>query len=565
MSDLFDRIDSYVEERFDLDPIEATHAGAPGRDDRWTDLSPIGASIRAEHDRRFLDELAGLTPEGEAEEVALAFTRERLESRLNLFDAGEHLRELGALWSQLTGIRDVFPQMRFDNDADWHVAATRLEGLPVAVQQALDSLQAGIEQGLTAAQRQSRAVARTCLIIAGEEAEAGGSPMPWFADLVGSYNGTDEVLRARLQAAAAAADAAYGKAGHWLLDVYTPAATPVDGVGAERYARQARYYTGANLDLLETYQWGWDELARLHERVDRVVSQVTPGGTVLDTMAALDADPKYVLEGESALLAYLQGVIDGAMVELAGTVLDIPDKMKVCEAVIAPPGGPSAQYYTQPSEDFSRPGRTWWPTLGKTTFHSWPALSIWYHEGVPGHHQQVAYTMLQADRLSRLQRIEFISGHGEGWALYAERLMDELGKFDDPGYELGFLSGQCLRASRVIVDIGMHLELPLKDSPMAVLSDGNHAGEIWNRDLTVQFLIERGLVEPDVAASEADRYLGLPGQAISYKIGERVWLASRAAAQARLGDAFDLRAWHTAALRLGPLGLDPFYELASRL
>jgi uncharacterized protein (DUF885 family) len=403
------------------------------------------------------------------------------------------------------------------------------------------------------------------LIISGEEAEAGGAPEPWFGGLVSNYDGTDEVLRARLVAGAVGADAAYGEAGHWLLDVYTPAATTVDGVGAERYARQARHYTGATLDLLETYQWGWDELTRLHERVDRVVAQVTPGGTVLDTMAALDADPKYVLEGEPALLAYLQGVIDGAMGELAGTVLDIPDQMRVCEAVIAPPGGPSAQYYTGPSEDFTRPGRTWWPTLGKTTFHSWSALSIWYHEGVPGHHQQVAYTILQADRLSRLQRVEFVSGHGEGWALYAERLMDELGKFDDPGYELGFLSGQCLRAARVIVDIGMHLELALPDSPMALLSDGTHVGETWNRDLTVQFLIERGLVEPDVAASEADRYLGLPGQAISYKLGERVWLAARAAAKARLGDSFDLRAWHTAALRLGPLGLDPFYELASTL
>jgi uncharacterized protein (DUF885 family) len=565
MSDLFDRIDSYVEERFDLDPIEATYAGAPGRDDRWTDLSPTGASIRAEHDRRFLAELADVSPEGEAEEVALAFARERLESRISLFDADENLRELGALWSALTGIRDVFPQMRYDNDADWQLVAARLESLPEAVQLALASLQAGIDQRLTVAQRQSRAVARTCLIIAGEESEAGAPPQAWFAALVGAYNGADNVLRARLQEGAVGATAAYGNAGRWLLDVYTPVATTVDGVGAERYARHARHYTGANLDLLETYQWGWEELARLHERVDRVVAQVTPGGTVLDTMAALDADPKYVLEGEAALLSYLQGVIDGAIVELSGTLLDIPDQMKVCEAVIAPSGGGSAQYYTGPSEDFSRPGRTWWPTLGKTTFHSWPALSIWYHEGVPGHHQQIAFTMLQADRLSRLQRIEFVSGHGEGWALYAERLMDELGKFDDPGYELGFLSGQCLRAARVIVDIGMHLELALPDSPMAVLSEGSHVGQTWNRDLTVQFLIERGLVEPDVASSEADRYLGLPGQAISYKLGERVWLAARAAAKARLGESFDLRAWHTAALRLGPLGLDPFHELASRL
>ena len=130
--------------------------------------------------------------------------------------------------------------------------------------------------------------------------------------------------------------------------------------------------------------------------------------------------------------------------------------------MIAPPGGAAAMYYTGPSEDFSRPGRTWYPTMGKTRFPLWREVSICYHEGVPGHHLQVAQVRYLSDRLNRFQRLAgFTSGHGEGWALYAERLMGELGYLDNPAFELGMLSAQAMRAVRVIVDIGMHLELAI--------------------------------------------------------------------------------------------------------
>jgi len=562
---LFDRIDAYVNDRLALDPIEATVFGAREYDDQYPDLSPVGAEASANLDRRFLSEVAGIEPADDAEAVALAFVRERLGGRIAAYELGEHLRSLGAITSNIQDVRDVFPLMTYETDGDWRVVQRRLNAVPTALAQARGSLQVGIDAGLTAAQRQSRAVTRMCLITAGEESEANNAPSDWFADLVAGYDGDDAQLRADLVAAAAKARDAFAATGHWLEDVYTPAATPEDAVGIERYAVRAKYFTGADLDLLETYEWGWAELARLHERVDAVVQRIVPGGTTAQAIATLDTDPRYVIHGEAALLEYLQSIIDVTTEELAGTLFEIPEQMRRCEAAIAPPGGAAAQYYTSPSEDFTRPGRTWWPTLGKSEFVVWSALSTWYHEGVPGHHQQSAYTMLQRDRLSRLQRMNFISGHGEGWALYAERLMDELGKFSDPGYEMGYLMGQCLRAARVVVDIGLHLKLEIPAVAMANLPSGSVAGEVWHRDLALQFLIDRGLIDPDFAASEADRYLGWPGQAISYKLGERVWLEAREDARRRHGEAFDLMAWHTAALRLGPLGLDPFAELARTL
>jgi uncharacterized protein (DUF885 family) len=219
--------------------------------------------------------------------------------------------------------------------------------------------------------------------------------------------------------------------------------------------------------------------------------------------------------------------------------------------MIAPPGGAAAMYYTGPSEDFSRPGRTWYPTLGKTRFPLWREVSICYHEGVPGHHLQIAQVRYLADRLNRFQRLAgFTSGHGEGWALYAERLMGELGYLDDPAFELGMLSAQAMRAVRVVVDIGLHLQLRIP------AGERYHPGERWAPELALPFVIERSCFPADFMASEVDRYLGWPGQAISYKVGERVWLESRQAAKDRKGAAFDLKDFHRYALDLGGMGLD---------
>jgi uncharacterized protein (DUF885 family) len=143
----------------------------------------------------------------------------------------------------------------------------------------------------------------------------------------------------------------------------------------------------------------------------------------------------------------------------------------------------------------------------------------------------------------------FVSGHGEGWALYAERLADELGWFGEPGTRLGMLSGSALRAARVVIDIGFHLDLPLPD------------GSRWTFERACEVLRDRGRAEPHRVRPEVIRYLGWPGQAISYKLGERGWLAAREQAMRRAGPGgFDLKRWHTAALSLGPMGLSGLTE-----
>jgi len=206
-------------------------------------------------------------------------------------------------------------------------------------------------------------------------------------------------------------------------------------------------------------------------------------------------------------------------------------------------------YYTGPSDDFSRPGRMWWSVpKGVNTFGTWKELTTVYHEGVPGHHLQVAQTVFRSELLNKWRRLEaWTSGHGEGWALYAERLMAELGYMDDPGNRMGWLDGQSLRAARVVIDIGVHCGF---EAPAEV------GGGEWTYDKAWQFLRAHANQGEAWLRFELDRYLGWPGQAPSYKIGERLWLELRDEVRRREGDAFDPKTFHRRALDIGGVGLD---------
>jgi uncharacterized protein (DUF885 family) len=191
----------------------------------------------------------------------------------------------------------------------------------------------------------------------------------------------------------------------------------------------------------------------------------------------------------------------------------------------------------------------WWSVpKGNTEFRTWNELTTVYHEGVPGHHLQVAQTVYRSELLNKWRRLEaWTSGHGEGWALYAERLMAELGYMDDPGNRMGWLAGQSLRAARVVIDIGVHCGF---DAPEEV------GGGAWDYDKAWAYLTRYGFMDEKVLRFELNRYLGWPGQAPSYKIGERLWLQLRDEVKQREGDAFDLKAFHRRALDIGGVGLD---------
>jgi uncharacterized protein (DUF885 family) len=451
--------------------------------------------------------------------------------------------------------------MPTDSEVEQTTFAARMRAVPAALHGYQQSLLHAARRGQVAARRQIDKCAEQCATFAGLR-EADG----FFSTTVKSF-GTAQ-LPNDLSAAALLAEAAYADLGTFLTDELRPLAPIGDAVGAERYALASREFLGATVDLQETYEWGWQEFLAIEAELREVAERVAPGQGVQAAAAVLDADPSYLVHGVAGLQAWMQGLSDRAVEELGRSHFDIPEPIRGLECRIAPPGGGVGAYYTPPTDDFSRPGRMWWSIeAGRTEFTTWRETTTVYHEGVPGHHLQLATAVFQRDQLNDYQRLlAGTSGHAEGWALYAERLGRELGYLTDDGDLLGLLDSQLFRAARVVLDIGMHLELEIP------AGTGFHEGETWTPELGLEFLLTRTLSDPAHCRDEIDRYLGWPGQAPSYKLGEQVWLEGRAAARARHSSAndgraggFDDKAFHSAALNLGGMGLDLLAQELARL
>jgi uncharacterized protein (DUF885 family) len=558
MTPVFELASRVVDESAAAHPIIATYQGVPGFDHLMSDWSPGAEAARHAQTLGWLAELDALPVENDDDRLAAAVLRERLGAELAPYETGEHLRSINVLGSPLQYVRNVFTVMPASSEEHWRTIATRLEAVPWSLETLIEAYAEGIATDLLPARRQVLGAATAAAVCAGLEPAPDGSTASFFDAFVTRYDGGDAELVERLRAAAADATSAYADLARWLREVYAPAAAEADGVGRERYVRMARTYLGADIDPEETYAWAWGELSAINARMTACASRLYGGVTPQDAQARLDVDPAHTIVGAEETRLWLQGVTDRTTAAFNGRYFDIPEAMLTCEAVLAPPGSAAAPYYTGPSEDFSRPGRTWLPVIGEDRFRTWWLLSVWHHEAVPGHHLQIAYALLQSERLSRFQRMTNVSGHAEGWALYAERLMDELGFYADPADELGFLSNQAMRAVRVVIDIGLHLGLEIPaDADPALLEGvpGAVPGAVWEPDLAREFLRVRALQTAAFASSEVDRYLGLPGQAICYKVGEREWLGAREDARTAAGDSFDLKAWHMKALALGPVGL----------
>ena len=551
LSQIFEFAERFVDEQSALDPNLATGRGTPGFDHLLTDLSPEGYEARATHLRQSMAALTALPVTNDDDRRAKDFITERFSTSLAAHDAGNWMRAISAISWPAGHLRGTFDLMPREGEAAWANIVARVRAVPTAIAQLQATYEHGRANGIVAARRQALAAADQV----GTWAEN-----QWFDTLVTEAAARSDVspaLQAELTDGATTANAAFAALATYLRETYAPAADPVDGCGSERYALGVRAFLGADLDPAEMYEWAWVDFHHLRAEIAKTCEQIKPGATFAEVIELLDTDPapERALHSTEDYRQWLQDMTDEALAR-SKQHFEIPAEMDRCEALIPPAGSAAAAYYTGPSEDFSRPGRTWYPTLGRTHFPKWGDVTTCYHESVPGHHLQIGYAKVQAASLSRIQRSAFISGHGEGWALYAEALCDEFGWFANPDHRLGFLGGQILRTVRVIIDIGMHLGFRIPEG--TTLNDGTpfHGGEVWDADLAFEFSVKETGNTEDFMRSEINRYLGWPAQAISYKIGQREWERARADAVEREGDAFDLKAWHTKALALGAIGLD---------
>ena len=549
-NNIFLLADRYVDQLAALQPMLATQMGVPGFDGQWGVQDPSGWQDIGALFKRTLSAIEALPPsDRHREQLGRRVLKDHLSGRVERIEQGHPLQDLNNIASPVQGFRETFDLMPKVSADDWELIASRLSSLHGAVDGYIESLSEGRRRGLAAARRQVEACIEQCRVNSGS-----GS---FFYQLsAGAHDAqVPDALQAEVDTGAAAARLAYAHLANYLEDEYLPDSVEADGVGLERYRRASRHFLLTEIDHEAVYHWAWQEVAALRAQMVEVGRQIDPALGFQEIVQLLKTGADYVVSSEAEFLSQMRQCQMDALDQLDGTVFDVPVPIKQIDVQIAPPGTTLGAYYIQPSEDFSRAGSVWYAKLTDTSVYPlFDEVTTAYHEGFPGHHLQIGVQMCLGDELTRAHRLAiWYDGYGEGWALYAERLMDELGFINRPEYRFGLLCSQLMRACRVVIDIGMHLGLTIpKDAVF-------HSGDIWTFDLAVEMLRDYGLMSPVGARSEVTRYLGWPAQAISYKVGEQFILDLRA--QAEHEAWFTLKEFHRRILVSGPVGLDHLKEL----
>jgi uncharacterized protein (DUF885 family) len=538
-----DRIaDKWVDTSAELSPSFATYIGRDIGKDKIDDASPEAQATYVAEMRKVLAELATATPTDKVDEVTLDAMRESLNLEVEIQDSGLWKRDLNVIASPAQGFREIFDLSPTATEEDWKNISARLSAIPGAVDGYIRSLREGIAATDTPAARQITWVLNEVQELAGKES--------FFTKFASEAKAGDSELssglKADLERAAVTATEGYAQLAEFLQNELMPKANPADAIGGERYSLLSRRFLGAKVNLDETYEWGIEELARVTAEQNAVANEIKAGASVQEAIEVLNNDASRKLHGTKALQEWMQKLSDTAIEKLNGTHFDIAEPIKKLECMIAPSNS-GAIYYTGPTDDFSRPGRMWWSVpAGVDEFDTWRETTTVYHEGVPGHHLQVAQAVYNRAELNTWRRLSsWTSGHGEGWALYAERLMADLGFLDDAGDRLGMLDGQRMRAARVVLDIGVHLGKPKLEG-----------SGVWDFDYALDFMGKNVNMSKEFVNFEVHRYFGWPGQAPSYKIGQRIWEQTRDEYAVRKGAAFEIKEFHREALNLGGLGLD---------
>ncbi|MEO6505397.1 MAG: DUF885 domain-containing protein [Terrimesophilobacter sp.] len=531
--------EQWVDTELDLFPELHVYLGRPGREGDYADYSPAGAEHAIAETKKALAAIRTATPLDDVDRVTKLDLSRELELAIERHDAGFEQRDLNVIASPAQELREIFDLMPTATTDDWDSIAKRMHNLPGAMAGYIQTLRSGIAAGNVPAIRQVRQI----IIQADKQVADTG----FFFHLAQGPGETElpQSLKADLAAGARESADAYAGLSAFLANELAQHAPEKDAVGRDRYALASRYFLGATVDLDETYEWGIEELARMTAEQEAIAREIKPGASVHEAIEFLDRDPTRKLHGTDALQRWMQETSDRAVAELSRSHFHIPEEVTRLECMIAPTqeGG---IYYTGPTDDFSRAGRMWWSVPeGVTVFDTWRELTTVYHEGVPGHHLQIGQAVYNKAMLNTWRRNAGTSGHAEGWALYAERLMEQLGYLDDPADRLGMLDGQRMRAARVVLDIGVHLEKTLPDG-----------SGTWTGDDAFGFLARNVNMNEPFVRFEVNRYLGWPGQAPSYKIGQRIWEQLRDEYRRREGAAFDIKMFHKKALDIGGVGLD---------
>ena len=526
--------DAYFEDYLQANPEAATSLGRTDHNTRWRDWSEPARQGWTQRLEGYLVDLRGFQPENLNEQDRLSWTLlcRQLETELRGLPYDTYLLRLNQLFGLHTSVFLTLREMPSRSVQDYEDLLARLRAVPAYVDQNIGALRDGLRAGVT----QPRLTVN--LVVGQLDAQAAfeADESPLLAAFREMPPSVPEERRRKLVREAErlyreAFRPAWRKLREFLAHEYRPAAREtlaVSGLadGAAIYQFMIERHTTLPLGAREIHELGKSEVARIDKAMEAVVREAGFQGTSEDYERHLLTAPEYLFENREAMLAYHRDLALRILPELPRLFRKLPRHPFGIRAIPPDREAASASNYNRPAADGSRPG---WFNLKayraeEQSHFDKPALVL--HETVPGHHLQIAL-QLEIEGLPDFRKIYRSTAYIEGWALYAETLGHELGVYGDPPSRFGTLESERFRARRLVVDTGLHA-----------------LG--WTRQQAIEYLGD---------ASEVDRYIAWPGQALAYKLGQLKILELKAAAREAYGEAFDERDFHEAVLKSGPLPL----------
>jgi uncharacterized protein (DUF885 family) len=525
-------------------PILATYVGDPRYADRWPDLSLAALQASHEADRAALARLDTIDPAAltEADRLNQELFRRQTQASIDTYEYGEHLIPLSHRHG-LASVHRLAEVLPFRTAADYEPWLARMNSLDVPLGQAIDLMREGLRRGLVPPKVLMQRLPKQldAQIVSDPTRSPFYEP---FADMPDTIPAAD---RERLQQAARAAITnkivpAYTRLKQYLDQEYLPKSRDTVGLwdtpnGERRYAELAKFYTTTDLTPDQIHEIGLEEVARIRAEMLKVIERTGFKGSFDEFLTYLRTDPKFRYTDPQQLLVAYEAMakrVDPLLPRYFGKLPRMPYGVRPIAAQIAP--DTTTAYYQPPALDGGRAGY-YYVNLYKPEErpkYEIPVLTI--HEAVPGHHLQIALAQ-ELGELPRFRRDFEATAFVEGWGLYAESLGQEMGFYDDPYDKFGQLTYEMWRAVRLVVDTGLHHRR-------------------WSRQQAIDyFKANAAKTELDII-NEIDRYIGNPGQALAYKIGELRIKELRREATERLGPRFDLRAFHDVVLGSGAVPLD---------
>ena len=546
-------LDRLAEEYWDAylaaDPMQGTVVGDHRYGDRLSDISEAGRAATAARFEALRASLAGLAPEaGPEADPEAALTRaalaQAIEDRLGFLAADPDIYVVDAIRGAQRNFLDIAPLQPLRDQADGEAMLSRWWAMGAWVDQQITHLRRSLGDGRPL-------VAGLVVRVIGQLDDLLTRPLedwPLLSPLTAEHAGwSDSAWRAfEVGLAGAVRDGlrpAFVRYRTFLADEALPRARDEAHVGichlpggGETYVRLARAHTTTDRSPQEIHQIGLAEIARIDAEITELGGRVLGTRDLAATIGALRGDPSVHFQTGDEIEAVAKASLARAVAAIPGWFGQLPRASCVVERMLAhEEQHATIAYYRQPPQDGSRPGRYYVNTYAPQTRPRYEAEALAFHEAVPGHHLQVAIGQ-ELDHLPAFRRHSETTAFVEGWGLYAERLSDEMGLYSGDLDRIGMLSYDAWRASRLVVDTGMH-------------AFG------WSRGAAIDFMAAHTALGLNNIANEVDRYIGWPGQALAYKIGQLEIRRLRDEAKAALGAAFDIRRFHDAVLDHGALPL----------